>query len=231
MNFYTQKLLVTGKTAELYTYSKPVYYGFQAYKKGALIIKREAKPRSDSSVKRARKNVRRITNSNPGMDKFLTLTFAKHITDVKTANYEFKKFRQRLERFFGRKFKYICVIEFMKNGRIHFHLMLDIPFIPWQDIIRIWGQGRPEIQFIRDKQKTGAYISKYISKGLDDIRLYGKKTYFYSRLVLKPLISFFKNCSIDEYLHLFYPRIKGLKSFSYFNEHRGQVMYTLLQLT
>lgn len=227
-NSYTKKAYITGKTAEVYTFDKPVYYGFQGFapKNSAVRI---PKPRSVFALSRSKKRIRRLVNSNHGMDKFLTLTFAENVTDIPQANYQFKIFRQKLERYLGRQFKYLGVLEFQKSGRIHYHVMLDIPYIEWQVLSKIWGYGRIQIETIRDKRKTGAYIAKYVTKGLDDIRLYGKRTYFYSiKLLSLPVEALDK--IVDALLILVYKESKVLKEYTFYCDYRGRITYRLYSL-
>ena len=62
---------------------------------------------------RAKRDLRRLINANIGeFSKFVTLTFRENITDLKVANYEWKKFKQRLETKIGYKLQYLVVIEF-----------------------------------------------------------------------------------------------------------------------
>jgi len=226
---YTKKAYFCGNLVEEYTFEKPVYYNFTPYKTKIDKV-RIPKERSDFAVSRSKKRIRRLVNSNPGMNKFLTLTFAKHITDIKQANYEFKLFRQKLARHINQPLKYLCVIEFQKSGRIHYHLMIDMPFLDWRKLSDIWGRGRIQIEQIRDKHKTGMYLAKYMKKGLQDIRLYGQRSFFYSyKLLLRPIERLDK--FIDVQIKLVYCKVKKLiKEYSYYSDIRGRVVYQLFAL-
>ena len=73
---------------------------------------------------RAKRMVRRLVNANiESFSKFVTLTFAEDITELKKANYIFKKFKQRLEYQLQIDLKYLCVPEFTKKGRVHYHII------------------------------------------------------------------------------------------------------------
>jgi len=100
------------------------------------------------------------------------------VSDLQQANYEFKKFRQKLERFLGKKVVYFCVPEFQKRGAVHYHLLLDMPFVSWEKLSSLWGHGRIQIEQIRDKRKAGSYLSHYINKDKSDIRYYRQKAFF-----------------------------------------------------
>ena len=126
----TKKIIQSGDIIEIYEYT-------EGYLKGYKLTEKEIKNRkcseSDSdtdsrerSLKRAKRDLRRLINANHGQygdqftSKFLTLTFKENIQDIKQANYEFKKFIQRLNYYcFGVKknnLKYTCVVEFQKRG-------------------------------------------------------------------------------------------------------------------
>lgn len=142
---------------------------------------------------RARKTVLRTANANTKeLDKFLTLTFRDDVQDVAEANADFTNFVKRMKYWLkvNKKpdFKYIVVMEFTKAGRVHYHLLCNLPYIKSKTIEEIWGQG-----FIKIKKKRidkvdniGAYITKYMSKDLGDERLEGKKSFFMSRNLEKP---------------------------------------------
>lgn len=162
------------------------------------------------SLTRTRQNLRNLINCNfDNNTSFLTLTFAKNIIHVEQANYEFKKFKQKLQRIYekkGKKLKYVGVIEFQdgkkyidKNGdikkgigrgAIHYHLLLfDSPYIDFKVIGEAWGNGFISINKCDDIDNMGAYLVKYMGKDILDPRLLGKKKYFASYKTLnKPKI-------------------------------------------
>jgi len=228
---YQKKAYKCGNLLEEYEFEKPVFFNFTPFVSNVDKV-RIPKERSDFSVSRSKKRIRRLVNSNPGMDKFLTLTFAENVTDIKVANYEFKKFRQKLQRSLGiSALKYLGVVEFQKRGAIHYHLMIDMPYIDQDRIQALWGQGRVWIERIRDKNKTGMYLAKYMKKGLFDLRLYGQRAFFYSyKLLLKPIEHL--DIFIDAYVALVYRKTKSLiKEYTYYSDIRGRIVYRLYQLT
>ena len=50
---------------------------------------------------------------------FLTLTFKENMRDLELANYQWKLFKQRLERKYKQKLKYCGVIEFQNGDTIY----------------------------------------------------------------------------------------------------------------
>lgn len=146
---------------------------------------------------RAKQRLRRLINANVGQydditPKFMTLTFADNVQNLKLANNEWKKFIKRLNFYMFRKkinlLKYSVVIEFQKRGAIHYHaIFYNLPYVESKKIADIWGQGFIKINKIDNVDNIGAYVVKYMGKDLDDDRLYGKKSYFNSRDLLEPL--------------------------------------------
>lgn len=130
--------------------------------------------------------------------KFVTFTFADNIQDLKTANYEWKKFKQRLNDYFDKDIKYLVVIEFQERGAIHYHVVFfNIPFVRQDVLSRLWGNGYVWINKIDNVDNVGAYVCKYLTKDTMDHRLRGKKCYFCSRGLYKP-IEIIDDNKIDE---------------------------------
>lgn len=187
------KYIVCGKYLEEYIYEKPFYWNleFKTREKSLSTIKE----RTDSSIARARQNLYRLIMANIDEKQkyknlFVTLTFKENITDIKQANYEFKKFMQRFNFFYRKKVKYITVIEFQERGAIHYHaLFFNIPFIKdlHLKIEKIWGLGYTAIKPLTDINNVSAYVSKYIRKGFFDKRLFTQKCYFSSRDCIRPV--------------------------------------------
>jgi hypothetical protein len=103
------------------------------------------------------------------------------------------KFIQRLnEHLNGRKckaqIKYVVVPEFQKRGAIHYHvLFFNLPYIKANELRKIWKHGFIKVNAIDQVDNVGAYISKYMGKGVEDKRMYGKKCCWGSRGLLEPL--------------------------------------------
>ncbi len=182
MTFYTEKLILSGSVYEHYIFQKPIRKGFcKDPPRGSPIQKENQEENQDRerALRRARQQVRRSINSNvwqyydargrPYMPKFLTLTFKENVTDLDQTNYEWKKFRQRLEYQVKEKLKYLTVIEFQKRGAVHYHSMLfNMPYIKQKVIRDAWGHGFIYINAIEQIDNLGAYVSKYLRKELAD---------------------------------------------------------------
>lgn len=196
---YTKKLIKSGHVIEILEYELGIRVGESFEKpvgRSQEATDAEKAKNRGTTLGRAKTMVRRLINSNTNqwgeLPKFFTLTFKDHITDVKQANYEFKKFRQRLEYDVGRKLKYVVVVEFMKNGRVHYHaIFFNLPYIKAKRLTEIWENGHIWINAIDQVDNVGAYVTKYMTKQeyaeLKEDKLTGLKSYFTSRGLNKPI--------------------------------------------
>lgn len=124
---------------------------------------------------------------------FLTLTFAKHITDHKTGQ---KHLNSLLSHVIVPRYKdYIGVVERQKSGRLHYHLLVNIgrdirtgvyfheleernyTNVPnslrkewafWRKTAPKYGFGRTELLPIKSTSEAiGRYVGKYIGKHME----------------------------------------------------------------
>lgn len=195
MSSYSKKAVLSGNVIEIYSYEKDVLYGYKDTKKKSSPGRSSVATEEDKTINRekvlsrARKDLRRIINSNiEKYSKFLTLTFKDNVQDLDTANYEFKKFIQRLNYHYKIKIKYSVVIEFQKRGAIHYHAILYnlLDKLDISKLSNLWINGFIKINSIKDVDNVGAYVCKYMTK-TDDNRLLGRKMYFNSRNLNKPI--------------------------------------------
>jgi hypothetical protein len=191
---YNKKAVISGDIIEIYEYENDVLEGYSDTRKTVKGRQSRAddedrKENRNKTLQRARRDLRRLVNCNIAeYSKFVTLTFGQDMRDIKKANYEFKKFKQRLETKIGQKLQYVCVIEFTKAGRVHYHcVMFNLPYIKNKDLKAIWRHGHVKINKIDSVDNVGAYVCKYMSKDNDDDRLLGQKMYFSSRGLRKPV--------------------------------------------
>lgn len=199
---YNVKIIETDKKIEVWKYSLPIHNGFKMNNFSLNNSKRrkqeemsykeqiEAFERKQTYYREKRHEIRRLIEMNykANHTKFVTLTFAEHITDVETANYEFKKFIERLKNNLKKRIKYLAVWERTKKERIHYHMVLfDMKYIDWSELERIWKNGFVKINDIShvESANVGRYIAKYFSKDVDK-RDYKKKAFFTSRNLKKP---------------------------------------------
>ncbi len=192
---YDSKVMVSGKQVEVFKYQKNVWREFEATEKETfkepkqlnifqqLAIKKQ---KAQFSLNRTKTEIRRLTNSNPQLSKFMTLTFAENITDLREANYIFNQFIKRISYKYG-DFEYLAVPEFQKRGAVHYHLLCKLPFVKVADLQEIWGQGFIKINKIDDVNNVGAYVCKYLTKDMFDERTFGKKKFFRSQSLFEAI--------------------------------------------
>jgi hypothetical protein len=198
---FDRRVIVSGKVCEIYVYEKPVAKGFAKKSVGrsnAPFTSQEQKQENrNKTAARARAIVRRTANANADtLTKFLTLTFAENLTDIKAASYEFDKFIKRMKTRYPH-LEYIKVTEFQKRGAIHFHLLHNLPYVDVNKIAKIWGNGFVKINRIDNVDNIGAYVTKYMNKDCIDKRLAGKKCYTMSK-GLKAPVTLTDESDIDE---------------------------------
>lgn len=198
----TEKIVISGGIIEYYIYKKGYVIGIETPNKNGRngldekeITQEEKEENRSRVMQRARRDLRRIVNSNVNQygtectPKFLTLTFRDDIKELAAANKEFKKFIKRLNyAVFDTKtgiVKYSAVPEFTEKGRVHYHVIFyNMPYIKADKLAEIWGQGFIKINKIDNCDNVGAYVSKYMTKDNEHIK--GKKSYFNSRNLIKP---------------------------------------------
>lgn len=244
-----KKIVQSGDIIEVYEYENGYLKGYSD-KSNNTGRKKEKSSNYEEHRKqvlqRAKKNLRRLINSNVGqygdefIAKFLTLTFKDNVQDLKKANYEFEKFMKRLNYFcFGTKkanLKYTCVVEFQKRGAIHYHVIIyNIPYIKAKDLAKIWGNGFIKINKIDNVDNVGAYVSEYLGKvekgqghSINDDRLNGKKSYFSSRGLFKP--NEITNKKVVEQVAAALPDELLTYSTTFQNEHLGNITYKQYKL-
>lgn len=222
-----KRVIRTGKILEVYEYEKPIIKSSDKMRKGranSLYTSDETKVNNRNKIaSRARASVRRYANANPQLNKFLTLTFKENITDLDFAHYEFDKFIKRVKtRVKG--VQYIAVLEFQKRGAIHFHLLCNFPYMPVEEIAKLWGNGFVRINRIDNVDNVGAYITKYMSKDNLDERLQGRKCYTMSKGLHAPEVYMYEE-EVEQIMENLENVIR-VHSSEYETEHYGKVRYT-----
>lgn len=156
--------------------------------------------RLESNVYRARKAVRLLLECNVRISSswFLTLTFRDNVADRQVAISEWTRFSKALSRWFGVQSGYLCVPERQKRGAWHFHIVI-VRAKPLVDFVRqteemrkLWRSsgygGSVHLERVRHRKGISLYISKYITKELCDDVPFGKRSYFPSRNLKRPII-------------------------------------------
>lgn len=225
------KMVVTGHIIEIYTYEKtPLLPGKKREKRKESDLDQEEitfdnslKDRQNNMMK-ARNKLRRLISANfDHHSKFITLTFADNLSDVKQANLHFKKFVMRLRYKYG-SFKYIAVVEFQKRGAVHYHMISNLPYIENSLLSEIWGHGFVKINDVTHVDNVGAYMIKYMTKDSSDTRLMGLKSYQASRNLERPME--YIGDEAERILNLYgLEKEKSVFHSTYETEHLGQATY------
>jgi len=233
---YDLKVVVSGKQVEVFKYKKNIWREYETNQedrpqkepKQLDLFEQEKlkKQRMQFSINRTRTEIRRLVNSNPHLNKFMTLTFAENITDLKTANYIFNKFILRMNYKYP-DFEYLAVPEFQKRGAVHYHLLCDVSFIEVSELQEIWGQGFVKINKIDEVNNVGAYVSKYLGKEMDE-RTFGKKKFFRSQSLKESIeiLGWYAQKFFEKFLSLLTPVFE--KVFQ--SEWTGEVEYSAYSL-
>jgi len=236
---YDFKVVISGKQVEVYQYKKNILRDYEKKQEQREIKEKELKQldlfeqqeikkqKMQSSLNRAKTEIRRLINSNPQLNKFLTLTFAKNITNLKETNYIFNQFIKRISYKYP-NFEYLAVPEFQKRGAVHYHLLCKLPFVEIAEIELMWGQGFIRINKIESVNNVGAYVCKYLNKDLFDERSFNKKKFFRSQTLLKPieLLGVIAKRFAERYLSKLIPVFK--RTFS--SDWSGEVEYSAYSL-
>lgn len=235
---YNLKVVVSGKQVETFTYKKDIWRDFEKRILGTKPKKEpkqlnafeeleKKKQKMQFSLNRTKTEIRRLTNANSQLDKFMTLTFADNITDLKEANYIFNQFIKRIS-YKYQNFEYLAVPEFQKRGAVHYHLLCKLPFVEIAEIQAIWGQGFVKLNKIDNVNNVGAYVCKYLTKELFDERTFGKKKFFRSQTLTESieLLGIWAMKFINKFLSALTPLFE--KTFT--SEYTGEVEYRAYSL-
>lgn len=194
-----------------------------------------------NTQKRRRENVRNLITTNfSSNDKFVTLTFRNgldfDICNVQDCNKKFHLFIVRLKRYLakefpGRELKYLAVIEFQDargRGAVHYHVLMNVPYIRKSVLSNIWDFGFIKINAIDKVTNIGAYVSKYMNKDLDDVRLMGENAFLHSRNLLRPieLANWRRSDDVALYeVHEWLDKKSPSYSAKYESENAGKIVY------
>lgn len=98
------------------------------FKKENIKRKNEKKYIETKNINRSKFKLERIIKANEEIFKtFITLTFEDEVIDIEKANKRFKYWRDVFQRHY-KDFKYVCVPEFQKNGKVHYHMLTNIDY-------------------------------------------------------------------------------------------------------
>lgn len=128
---------------------------------------------SRDSIRRTLSDIRALINTNvtvPAFCRWVTLTYAENMTDTKKLYKDYKNFWERFCTWCKSnghsKPEYIVVVEPQGRGAWHIHAFFiwdsKAPFIPNDELAKVWGQGFTKIKTVDDCDNPGAYFSAYL---------------------------------------------------------------------
>lgn len=234
-----EKIVISGSIVEYYSYEKgypigiePINVNGRAGLSDKQVTAEEKEENREKVMSRAQRDLRRVVNANVnqyGNDftaKFVTLTFAEHVTELADANNEFHKFIKRLNyQMYGTKesnVQYSAVPEFTKKGRVHYHVIFyNLPYVKADKLSDIWNNGFIKINKIDNCDNVGAYVSKYMTKDNSEIK--GKKSYFNSKGLFKST-EIIEKKEVESLTELL-PFENITYTSTYDNEYTGNITY------
>jgi len=194
---------------------------------------RTAMQRSDSCIRRSRSAFRRLVGSNLFGTKnpiLLTLTMFE-VLPYEASVGVFHRFIARLRREEGKHFRYIAVPEFQKRGAVHFHVILwGIPHEKVETetttryFARLWLRGFCDCVATDGHPRLVSYLSKYLQKHMQDLRLGGKKAYYASRNIVRPMRISSRAELFEDYVKLI-PVDNCLRKHEFTTQWLGRVIY------
>lgn len=234
------RVILSGHHIEIYQYEKPIVLNrkpkvkinkFPEHEKPwefeAYIVRRgEYRKRTKSRVVG---QVQRLVELNFNKDSiFLTLTFNNSndfdIKDLKICNLKTHNFMVKLKENFE-DLKYLIVPEFQKRGAVHYHLIINRPYIEKKNIQKLWKYGFIKVKDIYYLQGIGHYFTKYLTKNSDDERLYGKRSFFTSKNLRRSKTVY--SDLAERYIKLLQKnQIKPYFTKNYSSEFNGVVQYS-----
>lgn len=167
------------------------------------------------SCQRVKQNLYDLLRSND-FGFFVTLTFDPERIDRlddKAVRYAWTEWGLCFRRKFPKAY-YVAVPEYHKKGGLHFHVLLGgVSFDALKPIhaydekkkrylyvtkgvckgdkiynIDVWRHGWSTMTILRNTDAAKHYVAKYITKQGTDSRFFGKKRYYASRNLLRPVI-------------------------------------------
>lgn len=200
MNYEYSKSIFTGQTLEVYRYERApkMATGHERPRKKPSSRRPDITPeRRFDNIRRVRRGFLRLVQSNlagNGAPSFATLTFAAN-SALTPSLLCFREFVSFLRKELGDGISYIAVPEFQKRGATHFHVLfwgISDELVKNEKHSRylqaIWARGFVDIIPTDGSPKLAGYMAKYMQKAMHDDRLVGRRAYYPSRNLMRPVL-------------------------------------------
>lgn len=133
----------------------------------------EHRAESCESIRKTLNRIRELINTNvtdPQCCRWLTFTYSENMTDKERLYKDYFKFWKRFKYWCEKKGikqpEYITIQEPQGRGAWHVHAFFiwqeKAPFLPNEEIARLWGHGFTKTKALQDCDNVGAYFSAYL---------------------------------------------------------------------
>lgn len=212
--------------------------------------------RRSDNAKKTKKEFYRMVNANWELfNKFITLSFKRNVTNLEEAHSMFVEWRKEVKRLHP-EFEYIAVREFQDRGSVHYHILARLDYMDkdefkkftdkWRkydagiNVLRLKVDKRSKKRDWKKEQQAiidnvGAYLTSYLKKAMEDPRLVGKKFYFTSRGLKKPVEVYGKKNEDEDkkIIQQVLQKLAGVKKVfqsEYETEYQGLTTYSQFNL-
>ena len=118
----------------------------------------------------------------------------------------------------------LCIISFPCSEEQIEEPSSDLPYIPHDELEKIWGHGFVGINKIDHVDNVGAYMIRYMVEDMTDTRLMGEKSYSTSKNLLRP--TEFVGDAAEEIIKMYgLEQKETVYNSSYTTEHLGNASY------
>lgn len=129
----------------------------------------ESREDDKNQVARSMQKLRNLINANvtsPECCRWVTLTYAENMQDLKRLYNDIKVFNRRMRKLFG-KYEYIYAVEPQKRGAWHAHMIiifdLPAPYMDNKTVRNAWKQGFVNVRAVSNVDDIGSYLSAYLT--------------------------------------------------------------------
>lgn len=176
------------------------------------------------ALRRSMRDLRDVINSNvedPQDIQWVTLTYADNMTCVEQLYEDHRRYWQRYIRYLGGisapRPEYITAVEPQERGAWHMHTLYFFPrgsrpWVPNDDLARLWGHGYVMIDRLRDDllgvTNVGAYLTAYLTDVVRDgksvkggrLHLYPPRMRYWraSRGIKRPVVEWVSDDDADK---------------------------------
>ncbi|MFA5770487.1 MAG: hypothetical protein WC894_03270 [Patescibacteria group bacterium] len=220
------KVLITGEFIEVSSYQFPIRLHIQRSKIARDSSSDRLEEYQKVSNRKSFSTLRSLIFGNFSIfDKFITLTFKDtekfDIRDLTYCNFRKERFVKKLKEI-KPDLKYIIVPEYQKRGAVHYHILCNLQYIPKGLFKKYWIYGFSSIDAIKELDKSLFYLTKYISKNTYIAEFKGRRRFYASKNITRPISLYGEPARLIAY-QLYFK--KPICSYSSETEWLGSISY------